>query len=316
KINVTVKSCCVMLFQSRQLHNYRFLYFVIMFTAYILIICGNCTILCLIWFHQNLHEPMYVFIAALLLNSVVYCTTIYPKLLTDVLSEEPVISYSTCVFQWFAYYTLMGSEYCLLSAMAYDRYVSICKPLHYPVIMRKLKINIFLALSWFLPAFQVAVPAAINAYRKICHFTLNGTICNSTVIHLYCIDSTALNIYGLVCFVNLLIVPLTFILFTYIKIFIITHSCVDVRKKATQTCLPHLLVLVSFTCATTCDVLLFLIETDFSKPIRLLMSFQTIFCHPLFNPVIYGLKMTEIFKHFKRLLCPGNGNGNTLHSEL
>merc|ERR1712035_31842 len=117
-----------------------------MFTVYILIICCNFTIVCLIWIHKNLHEPMYIFIAALLLNSVVFSTALYPKLLIDFLSEQQIISYSACLFQYFIFYSLSGSEFLLLSAMAYDRYVSICKPLQYPTIMRKTTVSVFLVL--------------------------------------------------------------------------------------------------------------------------------------------------------------------------
>uniref|UniRef100_A0A3Q3SFL9 Olfactory receptor n=1 Tax=Mastacembelus armatus TaxID=205130 RepID=A0A3Q3SFL9_9TELE len=272
--------------------QYRYVYFLLMFTVYILIVCFNSTIVCLIWIHKNLHEPMYIFIAALLLNSVLYSTNIYPKLLIDVLSEKQIISYSACLVQFFTNYSLGSAEFLLLAAMSYDRYVSICKPLQYPTIMTKTNICIFLVLAWFLAA-SVSI-----------HF--KGIICNSTVSKLQCV-SRELNIYGLVCFVNFLILPVLFILFTYIRIFIITYrSGREVRRKAAQTCLPHLIVLVNFSCLGSFDVLLVQMETDFPKIVRLIMSLQTILYHPLFNPIIYGLKMKEIYKHLRKLFfCCG-----------
>ncbi|XP_034742129.1 olfactory receptor 10J4-like [Etheostoma cragini] len=285
-----------------EVQKYRYLYFVIVFTAYILIICSNSTIVGIIVINKSLHEPMYIFIAALLINSVLYSTAIYPKLVIDFLSERQIISYSACLFQWFIYYTLCASEFFLLSVMAYDRYVSICKPLQYHTIMRKTTVYIFLILAWILPACQILVGILLSVKLKLCYFSLKGIICNSTVQKLYCVSSTIQNIYGLIVFVSAVPLPVIFILFTYTRIFIVTYqSSREIRRKAAQTCLPHLLVLINFSCLSTYDVLLAQLETNFSKTVYLSMSLQMILYHPLFNPIIYGLKLKEIYKNLKRL---------------
>uniref|UniRef100_A0A7N8X0N8 Olfactory receptor n=1 Tax=Mastacembelus armatus TaxID=205130 RepID=A0A7N8X0N8_9TELE len=289
-----------------ELDKYRFVYFVIMFTAYILIICSNSTIVCLIVIHKNLHEPMYIFIAALLMNSVLYSTAAYPKILTDVLSEKPIISYPVCLFQYQTGYSLAASEFYLLAAMSYDRYVSICKPLQYPTIMTKTNICILLVVAWILPAGQVAVVIGNYANFKLCNFIFKGLTCDTTISRLHCDISQGITIYVLVSFVNLVILPVLFVLFTYIRIFIITYqSGREVRRKAAQTCLPHLIVLINFSCLGSFDVLLVQMETDFPKIVSLVMSLQTFLYHPLFNPIIYGLKMKEIYKHLRKLFCPG-----------
>ncbi|XP_026152044.1 olfactory receptor 11A1-like, partial [Mastacembelus armatus] len=289
-----------------EVHKYRYLYFVIMFTAYILIICFNSTIVCLIVIHKNLHKPMYIFIAALLLNSVLLSTVLYPKILTDVLSEKQIISYPACLFQWFIYFFLARSEFLLLAAMSYDRYVSICKPLQYPTIMTKRNICILLVIAWILPACQTSVPICISANIKLCNFNFKGVICSSTVYKLHCVSSRLLYVFGLVTLVNLLILPVLFILFTYIRIFIISfQSGREVRRKAAQTCLPHLIVLISYSCSFGFDGLIARLETNFPTTVHLIMTLQVILYHPLFNPIIYGLKMREIYKHLRKLFCPG-----------
>uniref|UniRef100_A0A8C9YZZ6 Olfactory receptor n=1 Tax=Sander lucioperca TaxID=283035 RepID=A0A8C9YZZ6_SANLU len=286
-----------------------YLYFVIMFTAYVLIICSNSTIVGTIVMNKALHEPMYIFIAALLINSVLYSTVIYPKLLIDFLSEKQIISYSACIFQWFIYYTLGISEFFLLSVMSYDRYVSICKPLQYPTIMTKKTVYMFLILAWILPACQMSVGPLLIANEKLCYFILKGITCNSTVQKLQCVTSTVANIYGLILFVESVPLPVLFILFTYTRILIIIYrSSREVRRKAAQTCLPHLLVLINFSCLSAYDVLLSRLEINVPKTVRLIMSLQIILCHPLFNPIIYGLKMKEIYKHLKRMFCPDKLN--------
>ncbi|XP_018529675.1 olfactory receptor 11A1-like [Lates calcarifer] len=287
-----------------EVHKYRYLYFLIIFTAYILIICFNFTIVCLICFHKNLHEPMYIFIAALLINSVLFSTAIHPKLLIDFLSEKQIISYSACLFQFFLFYGLSGSEFLLLAAMAYDRYVSICKPLQYPTIMTKTTVSIFLVLAWLVSACQTAVAVILSADMKVCNLTLKGILCNNSIYNLHCVSSRTLSIFGVIAVINAALLPLLFILFTYTRILIISYrSCRDVRKKAAQTCLPHLLVLISFSGLCTYDIIIVRLGSDFPKTARLIMTLQVILYHPLFNPIIYGLKMKEISKHLKRLIC-------------
>uniref|UniRef100_A0A3Q3QDP0 Olfactory receptor n=1 Tax=Monopterus albus TaxID=43700 RepID=A0A3Q3QDP0_MONAL len=277
-----------------QVNKYGGVYFLIMFTVYILIVCSNSTVLYLIWNHQDLHEPMYIFIAALLVNSLLFSTGIYPKLLTDVVSEQQVISYSACLFQFFIFYFLGSSEFLLLAVMAYDRYVSICKPLQYPTIMKKTSVIIFLALAWFVSACHTTVPTILSAQTKLCNFTLKGIFCNNAIYRLH-------------------LLPVFFIVFTYTKILIIAHrSSREVRKKAAETCLPHLLVLVSISCLSAFDIITARVESSFSKTAHLVMTLQIVLYHPLFNPLIYGLKMKEISKHLKRLFdCETAGRYST-----
>ncbi|XP_071328556.1 olfactory receptor 6N2-like [Trachinotus anak] len=285
-----------------EVQKYRYLYFLIMFTVYILIICCNFTIVCLIWIHRNLHEPMYIFIAALLINSVLFSANIYPKLLIDYLSEKQIISYSACLFQFFLFYSLGSSEFLLLSAMAYDRYVSICKPLQYPTIMRKTTMSIFLGLAWLVPACLISVLVIMSADMKLCNLTLNEIFCNNSIYNLHCVSSSSRSIFGVFAVIITALFPLLFILFTYTRILIISYrSCKNVRKNAAQTCLPHLLVLISFSCLCAYDVIIVRLGSEFPKTARLIMTLQVILYHPLFNPIIYGLKMKEISKHLKRL---------------
>ncbi|XP_006806491.2 olfactory receptor 10J5-like [Neolamprologus brichardi] len=293
-----------------ELNKYRFLYFAIMFTAYILILCSNSTILCLIWIKKNLHEPMYIFIAGLLLNSVMFSTNIYPELLIDFLSDKQITTHSLCSFQAFIYYSLTGSEFFLLAAMAYDRYVAICKPLQYTTIMKKTTIIILLGLAWLLPACQLVPSVVMSQSYKICSFTLNGIFCNNAISKLYCDTSrTTYIIYGVFILLNTVFLPLLFILFTYTKIFMICYqSCREVRKKAAQTCLPHLLVLVSFSGLCSYDIIVARLEMNLPKVARFILTLQVVSYHPLFNPIVYGLKMKEISKHLTKLFCEGKLN--------
>lgn len=285
-----------------ELHRYRHLYFVVLLSAYLLIICTNSTVVYLIGLHRDLHQPMYVLIAALLLNSVLYSSAIYPKLLKDLLSEQPTISYSACLFQYFAFYALGGSDFLLLALMAYDRYLAICRPLCYPALMSSRRLAALLLWAWVTPACQVAVPTIMNANKKLCNLVFKGIICNSTIYDLHCQRSPALNVYGLMVLVSLLILPVVFILLSYARILLVSYqSSKEVRRKAAQTCIPHLMVLINFSSFNIYDVLLLRLNTVVPKTVRLLITLQIITYQPLFNPIIYGLKMREIHKHLKKL---------------
>ncbi|KAM4557820.1 olfactory receptor 10J4-like [Odontesthes bonariensis] len=289
-----------------QLQKYRYLYFVIMFSIYILILCCNSTISFLIMFQKSLHEPMYIFIAALLLNSVLFSIIFYPKILFDLLSERQIISIPACFFQSFMFYTLSASEFLLLTVMAFDRYVSICKPLQYPVIMSKRTVSVLLSLAWIMPVFYISVfkMALMISNSKLCGFILKGIICKCPIYKLLCGRSVILDILPTIIFVNVAFFPVILILFSYTRLIMITYrSSKEVRRKAAQTCLPHLIILISFLCLVASDVTVNTLASGFSKTENFITSLQILIYPPLFNPIIYGLKMKEITKHLKRLLC-------------
>uniref|UniRef100_A0A3P8TM75 Olfactory receptor n=1 Tax=Amphiprion percula TaxID=161767 RepID=A0A3P8TM75_AMPPE len=284
-----------------EIDKYRYLYFAIMFTMYVLIICSNSTIVCLIVIRKSLHKPMYVFIA----------------LLIDFLSEKQMISYQACLFQVFLFYVSACTEFLLLSAMAFDRYVSICKPLQYPTIMGRRTVTTLLVLAWLVPACHIAVPVVRNANLKLCSFTLKGIFCNNAVQSLPCANSRALLVYGAAVMFNVTLLPMLLILFTYAKILMIAYrSCGEVKKKAAQTCLPHLFVLINYSCLLIYDLIIVRMESDFSQTARFVMTLQIVIYNPLLNPIIYGLKMKEISKHLTLLksLCPCEARIRTSHT--
>ncbi|XP_077384306.1 olfactory receptor 2AG2-like [Festucalex cinctus] len=284
--------------------QYRYVYLMFFLVLYVLILCSNGVIICLIWIHRNLHEPMYVFIAALSLNSLLFSTVIYPRLCADVLSNQQTISYSACLIQLFFFYSLGGSDILLLLAMSYDRYVSICRPLQYASTMGTTTVSIFLAVAWFVPACQVLVTIAFQSKQKICSLTLGGLFCNAAMMKVYCMLPAYLTVWTLTCVTCTALLPVLFILFTYFKIFTVAYrSHGEVCKKVVDTCLPHLLVLMATFSLITFEIIIVPLEYVFPKNVRLILTLQTVVYNPLFNPIIYGVKMKEIQKHIKKLLC-------------
>ncbi|XP_057707617.1 olfactory receptor 10J5-like [Corythoichthys intestinalis] len=285
------------------LDKYRYVYFVSLLTVYVFIFCSNCSIIGLIWNHRNLHEPMYIFIAALCLNSLMYSTVIYPKLFVDILSHRQSISHPACMLQLFFFYTFCASDFFLLAAMAYDRYVSICKPLQYATTMNATRVTILIALSWFLPVCLIAAATSINAKQKMCRFVSEGIFCNNSITKLHCVRSQMLAVIALLILFNGAFVPVLFILFTYIRIFIAVYRRSSrAKEKAAETCLPHMIVLIGFCCLGSFDIIMARVDSELPKRIRLIMTLQMVVWSPLFNPIIYGLRMKNIRKYINMLL--------------
>ncbi|XP_077431570.1 olfactory receptor 10J4-like [Vanacampus margaritifer] len=284
--------------------KYRYVYLMVFLLLFVLILCSNCIIICLIWIHRNLHEPMYIFIAALSLNTLLFSTVIYPKLLVDVLSHQQRISYSACLVQVFFFYSFGASDIMLLLAMSYDRYVSICRPLQYASTMSTTTVSVFLALSWFVPACLMSVTVVVQSKQKICSLSFEGLFCTAKMTKIHCMVPTFLTVWTSITLLCIAVFPVLFIFFTYFKIFMVAYrSDGEVRKKVVDTCLPHLLVLMATVCLIAFDVILGLLESVLPKSAQLILSLQTVVYNPLFNPIIYGVKMKEIRKHIKKMLC-------------
>nr|XP_061809867.1 olfactory receptor 4B13-like [Nerophis lumbriciformis] len=286
-----------------EVEKYGYVYFLFLLPLFVVILCSNAIIIFLVWIHRNLHEPMYIFIAALSLNSILLTTPIYPKILVDVLSNEQSISYSGCLTLTFFFYSIISSDFLLLLAMAYDRYVSICRPLQYSSLMGTTTVIIFLAFAWLMPAFQLSVTMVLQSKQKICRTTLEGFYCNVKMLRIHCTAPIYMILWSLFNLSSLTFMPMLLIFVTYIKIFIAIHnSHGEVRKKALDTCLPHVTVLIINFSLLSIDTTIAFLGAVLPKRVSLIINLQVLVYNPLCNPIMYGLKMKEIRKHIKRML--------------
>ncbi|XP_058233416.1 olfactory receptor 10J4-like [Hemibagrus wyckioides] len=286
------------------LEHYRYVYFMFTLIAYIMIVCFNSVIISVIFRNKHLHEPMYIFIAALLCNALFGATALYPKLLTDLLSENQTVYYKECLLQAFCLYTYGASEFTLLSAMAYDRYVSICKPLQYATLVKMSTVRKLIFLSWFLPSCENSVGIILASQLQLCKFKLNRIYCdNYSVVKLSCKETFINNIYGLFIFIIAVFPPVIFIIYSYVCILTVClKNSKDFRRKALQTCLPHLLIFINFSVNTSFEIINNRLESkQIPHIITMILSVECILIPPLFNPIIYGLKLQEIKNNIKKI---------------
>ncbi|XP_020757042.2 olfactory receptor 8S1-like [Odocoileus virginianus] len=278
------------------------LLFALFLVIYLLTMMGNLTMLLVIRADSHLHTPMYFFLSNLSFLDLCFSCVTLPKLLKDLLSEKKTISVEGCLAQVFFVFFSSGTEACLLSVMAYDRYAAICHPLHYGQVMSNRLCVRLVLISWGL--------ASLNAF-VIELLAISLDFCDAQTIHHYTCELPAL--FPLSCsdisiVTNILLCSSllhglgTFIpiFFSYARI-ISTILCIRSttgRSKAFSTCSSHLIAVILFFGS---GFLCYLMPPSGSS-LDLLLSVQYSGVTPMLNPLIYSLKNKEVKAAVKRTL--------------
>ncbi|XP_067221989.1 olfactory receptor 51I2-like [Chanodichthys erythropterus] len=291
----------LMLFENIGYIRYGF--FSLGIILYCAIIFFNAFIILAIFLERTLHQPMYILISCLSFNSVFGTAAFFPRLLTDLLSDTHIMSREACILQAFVIYSYASNENTILMLMAFDRYVAICKPLQYNSIITPRILSVLIAMSWIYPMLCVGITGILNARLTMCGNKLWKVYChNWEIVKLSCSNSIIINVFGFFIVTTTLIMPLSFILYSYVKILIIcTKSSVEFRRKAFQTCIPHMVILLNFSIAIFCEVTLSrFVTSDLPIGLSIILSLEFLVVPPILNPVVYGLNFPEIRK---KIIC-------------
>ncbi|XP_026048669.1 olfactory receptor 10J5-like [Astatotilapia calliptera] len=283
----------------------KYLFFLLLLSLYSLIICANVLLIVVICVNRSLHEPMYMFLCSLFVNELYGSTGLFPLLLVQILSDVHTVSAPLCFLQIFCLYSYGSVEFYNLAVMSYDRYLAICCPLQYNMRMTSSTVSVLIAVSWIYALLLVAVTVSLSSPLQLCGNIINKVYCdNYAIVKLACSDTTLNNIYGLISTAFTIFLPLTLIFFTYMRILKVCFSgSKQTRQKAVSTCTPHLASLLNFSFGACFEVL----QSRFNMNtvpniLRILISLYWLICQPLFNPVLYGLKMSKIYDICKSLL--------------
>ncbi|XP_073349349.1 olfactory receptor 4B13-like [Pagrus major] len=283
----------------------KYLYFMIVMCLYIFIVSANLLLIVVICMNRSLHEPMYIFLCSLFVNELYGSSGLFPFLLTQILSDIHTVSASVCFLQIFCAHSYGGVEYLNLAVMSYDRYLAICCPLQYNTRMTFNKIAILIALTWLYPCFAMVVLLSLSTPLQLCGNIINKVYCAThSVVKLACSDTSLINIYGLIATFGTILGALLLILYTYMRILKVCFSgSKQTRQKAVSTCTPHLASLLNFSFGACFEILQSRFNMN-SVPnmLRIFLSLYFLTCPPLFNPVMYGLKLSKIRLTCKRLL--------------
>ncbi|KAM3924731.1 putative olfactory receptor 2B8 [Leptodactylus fuscus] len=276
--------------------NIQIVLFIVFLLCYIISLGGNIVIITLSRISFRLHTPMYFFLGNLSFLDIWYTSSIVPKMLINFLSVRKSISFNGCVSQMFIHLSLGGTECYLLLAMAYDRYVAICCPLHYTNIMHSGLCNKMAAGSWVGGILNSIVHTVLALQLPFCGFNvINHFFCEvPSVLELACAD-TSLNKTVIFFFAMLVVMgPFFLILITYGYIIssILKISTSVGRRKAFSTCASHITV-VSLFYGTIIFMYMRPGSTHVANQDKMATLFYSVIT-PVLNPLIYTLRNKDV----------------------
>ncbi|XP_004621671.2 olfactory receptor 4C11 [Sorex araneus] len=274
--------------------------FVIFFIFYLGTVVGNLLIIVTIKFSQTLGSPMYFFLFYLSLADSCFSTSTAPRLIVDALSTKKVISYNECMTQVFALHLFGCMEIFVLILMAADRYVAICKPLHYPTIMRRQVCIALIILAWIGSFIHSIAQIALALQLPFCGPNLIDHYCCDLqpLLKLACMDTYKINLLlvtnsGAICSSSFVLLMISY--------FVILHSLrnhsAEGRKKALSTCTSHIIVVILFF--GPCIFIYTRPPTTFPMD-KMVAVFYTIGT-PFLNPIIYTLRNAEVKNAMRKL---------------
>ncbi|XP_045871757.1 olfactory receptor 8H1-like [Meles meles] len=286
--------------------------FVLFLLIYLATVLGNAGMVLIICLDLQLHTPMYFFLSHLSFLDLSYSTVTLPKTLENLLTSTKYISYVSCFTQMYFFVFLGATECFLLSSMAYDRYIAICNPLHYPVVMST-RFCCSLVFASYLIGF------ADSFVNVLCMSRLH--FCDSNVIHhffcdtspvlaLSCTDTNDIEIMIFIVAGSTLMVSLITISVSYVSILstILKITSTSGKQKAFSTCASHLLGVTIFYGTMIFTYLKPSSSYSLGKD-QVASVFYTIVI-PMLNPLIYSLRNKEVKNAFIRVMKKGEGSGH------
>ncbi|XP_039357772.1 olfactory receptor 14A16-like [Mauremys reevesii] len=274
----------------------QILHFLVFLVIYLAAMVGNLLLITVIALDQSLHTPMYFFLGNLSFLDLCYISVTVPKSMADSLTNNRLISFSGCVTQVFLVVTFAGAELVFLTVMAYDRYIAICRPLHYKVIMNRGACAQMAVSSW-ISSMICSVLQTANTFRL--HFCRSNVIAQffcdiPQLLKISCSDTHA-NVIVLIVLVSLGdVVCFLLIIVSYIHIFstVLRIPSEQGRYKVFSTCIPHLVVFCLFI--STASFTYMRPRSMSSTSLDLMAAVLYCVVPPLMNPIIYSLRNKEI----------------------
>ncbi|XP_006883145.1 PREDICTED: olfactory receptor 4N4-like [Elephantulus edwardii] len=281
--------------------NIQLLVFVLILVFYLIILPGNVLIIFTIRSDPGLSTPLYFFLRNLAFLDASYSFIVAPRMLVDFLSEKKVISYRGCITQLFFLHFLGGGEGLILVVMAIDRYIAICRPLHYTTVMNRRACYLLLLALWFGGFVHSIIQVALILRLPFCGPNqLDNFFCDvPQVIKLACTDTFVVELLmvfnsgllTLLCFLGLLV--------SYAVILCHVHrSSSEGKSKAISTCTTHVIIIFLMFGPG-----IFIYTRPFrALPADKVVSFFHTVIFPLMNPIIYTLRNQEVKTSMKKLL--------------
>ncbi|XP_032159577.1 olfactory receptor-like protein OLF4 [Mustela erminea] len=294
------------------------LIFGLFLSMYLITVTGNMLLILAVNSDFHLHTPMYFFLANLSFADICFTTTTIPKMLWNIQTQSKVITYAGCITQMYFFMLFTGLDIFLLTVMAYDRFVAICHPLHYTVIMRPCLCGLLVLVCWILSVFHSLLHTSMVLRLSFCtEVEIPHFFCElNQMIQLACSDTFLNNMVIYIAALFLAVGSFIGILYSYSKIVssISEISSAKGKYKAFSTCASHLSVVSLFY--FTCLGVYFTSAATQSSHSSAVASVMYTVVTPMLNPFIYSLRNKDIKcslkmelgreTNNKRLLISGN----------
>ncbi|XP_059015863.1 olfactory receptor 7D4-like [Mustela nigripes] len=278
------------------------LLFGLFLSMYLVTMLGNLLIILAISCDSHLHTPMYFFLSNLSFADISFISTTVPKMLMNIQTRSKSITYAGCITQMYFFMVFGGMDTFLLTGMAYDRFVAICHPLHYPVIMNPQLCGLLVLISWFISLSYSLTQSLLILRLSFCtNWAIPHFYCElAKALTLACSDTLVNHILLYIVTILLGIIPFSGILFSYTRI---TSSILRIpsnngRYKAFSTCASHLTV-VSLFYGAGLGVYL---SSDASSSRGMIASVMYTVVTPMLNPFIYSLRNRDLKRALQTVL--------------
>ncbi|XP_001093869.5 olfactory receptor 6C6-like [Macaca mulatta] len=278
--------------------------FLFLFCNYILSLMGNLTIILLTLLDPRLKTPMYFFLQNFSFLEISFTTVCIPRFLTSILTGDKTISYNACATQLFFFLLLGVTEFYLLAAMSYDRYIAICKRLHYPIIMSSKVCYELVFISWVTGFLIIFPPLVLGLKLDFCASkTIDHFLCDtSSILQISCSDTRFIELMAFILAVLTLIITLLLVIFSYTYIIktILKFPSVQQQTKALSTCSSHMIV-VSITYGSC---IFMYMKPSAKERVTLTKGVAVLNTSvaPLLNPFIYTLRNQQVKEALKDML--------------
>ncbi|XP_063302647.1 olfactory receptor 11L1-like [Pelobates fuscus] len=286
------------------LQRSRIILFLSLLVVYMMTLTGNLLIIRLVSATRCLHSPMFFFLSHLSSCDIILTTTIIPNLLYITLKNSSPMTVSGCIAQLNLFSFSSVTECLLLTMMSYDRYVAVCKPLHYVTIMNFSFCLSLVVLSWILGFVLTLIVTVLISHLTFCNFKyIDHFFCDvAPLLQLSCSETTVVQIAVYIIAVPETVIETMFIISTYFCIFHAIHriSSTTGRQKAFPTCSSHLTVVCMYY--GTLIAIYAIPAGDYSPGMNKIVSLMYTVVTPLLNPIIYSLRSREIRTSFLKLL--------------
>ncbi|XP_003803159.1 olfactory receptor 2T27-like [Otolemur garnettii] len=280
------------------------LLFALILLVFVISIASNTVMIILIHIDSRLHTPMYFLLSQLSFIDILCISTIVPKMLVDQVMNQRAISFAGCTAQHFLYLAFSGAESLLLGLMSYDRYVAICNPLRYPVLMSRKVCLLIVGAAWlggstdsflFTP---ITMQFPFCASREINHFFCGAP----ALLKLSCTDTSIYETSMYVCCILMILIPFSVISASYTRILITVYRMNEAegRRKAVGTCSSHMMV-ISLYYGTV--MYTYVLPPSYHTPEqdKTVSAFYTILT-PMLNPLIYSLRNKDVTEALHKVL--------------